>query len=1029
MKKKIWRCRWTCLFIVFAMAVLPSFAQKGRITGIVVDHNGGKLPGVTVIEKGTNNGTMTDKSGKYQLELKTQSPVLVFSFLGYASQEVSINGKYLLNISLVANDKGLDEVIVVGYGTVRKSDLTGSVSSVKVESLKNNPANSIDGLLQGRSAGLQVINSSQDPGSGSTVRIRGGSSLYGSSTPLLVVDGFPIGEAGNLKQINPVDIVSVEVLKDASASAIYGSRGANGVILITTNKAGKNTTKINLKQQTTLSQFTSKLNIWRNMVLMAQLNNEDRVNAGMEPLFTGQTYSDGVYYPSVEEIASGAWPYYTKWDEVVFRDHPISNNTTLSINSGTERTSFNLGFNYFDEQGVYIKDDYKKGIVSLGVNHEVSDFLTIKTSNIISKGFRNNNTGLAYYRNPLLPIYNEDGTYYLSGDNDYTHPLALTNEMTNKTNTMDFISSWLADIRLSKDLNLKSQVDYKYGTYVSDVYYPKLYTEVGETNGGAASIGNWFGQDFVNENYLTYNKTFADIHKLTAMVGHSYQYSMSRSSNLSAYGFVNEATGNENMASGDPEKNVVSNSFAESKLVSFMGRFNYSLKDRYLFTFTSRADGSSKFGANHKWGYFPSGAFSWKAQEEDFIKNMEVFDELKFRFSYGVSGNQGISAYQTLSRYGTEKYYSDGSWVTAIGPGYVSGYTGDNSRFRVWSGIPNEDLKWESTEQYNIGTDLAFFDKALQVTVDAYVKNTSDLLRETLLPLSSGYDEMWVNDGGIQNKGFEITITGNLLHKKEMDLTATLIYSMNRNKVVALGSETASGLNTDVNTGMQYKFWGSSLSTFNQYPNILAIGQPVNVFYGYKVDGIIQTLEEGQAAGLTGALAQPGEYKYVDVSGDGSFSDEDRTIIGDPNPDFLLSLSLNARYKNFDAELFFNGVFGNDVIYQNMWGGQANTMPLRWTPDNPNNEYPSLRQDRTYYFSNWWVKDGSFLRIQNVNLGYSFKPQNITWLTNLRVNVNASNLFTFTKFKGYDPEVGTDGIYWGGYPRLRKWTLGLDITF
>ena len=1028
MKKKNWLLRLNFLSIMYALAMLSSFAQS-KISGSVVSRQGEAMPGVTIIEKGTTNGAVTNVSGQYQMNLKTKNPVLVFSFMGYITREMKTEGKTMLDVTLEESDRSLDEVVVIGYGSVKKSDLTGSVSTVKVESLKNSPANSIDGLLQGRSAGLQVINSSQDPGAGSTVRIRGGSSLYGSNAPLLVVDGFPLGEAGNLKQINPADIISVEVLKDASASAIYGSRGANGVILVTTNKAMAGTTKVNIKQQTTMSQFSSKLNIWRNMALMAQLNNEDRVNANMVPLFTGKTFSDGIYYPSVEEIASGSWPYYTEWDKIVFREAPLSNNTTVSINSANDKTSFNLSANYFDDMGVYIKDDYKKGIVSLGVNHKVYDFLTISTSNTISKGFRNNNGGLAYYRNPLWPVYNEDGSYYQTGATDYYNPMALTDLQTNKTNSMDFISSWQADVRFSKCLTLRSQVNYKYGTYVSDVYYPKVYTESGVMNNGAAAIGNWLGEDFITETYLTFDKNFGKIHRLTAMAGHSFQNSMSRSSNLAAYDFVNEATGNENMASGDPEKNSVSNGYSKSKLLSFMGRINYSLMDKYLFTFTSRADGSSKFGVNNKWAYFPSGAVSWKAQNEDFIKNLNVFDELKFRASYGISGNQGISPYQTLSRYGIEKYYTEGSWTTAIGPGYVSGYTGDDLRFRTWSGIPNEDLKWETTAQFDIGTDMAFFNRRLQFTFDYYVKNTSDLLRKTLLAISSGYDEMWVNDGAIQNKGFELSMTGEIFHKKDFDLSATLIYTRNRNKVTDLGDEIASGLNTDVNTGMKYKFWGSSLSNFNQYPNILAIGQPVNVFYGYKVDGIIQSEQEGLDAGLTGALAQAGEYKYVDVSDDGSFSDDDRTIIGDPNPDFLLSLALNARYKHFDAEIFFNGVFGNDILYQNMWGGQANTMPLRWTQDNPNNDYPSLRQSRTYYLSDWWIKDGSFLRIQNVNIGYNFKSEKVKWIKNLRLNVNASNLYTFTKFKGYDPEVGTDGIYWGGYPRLRKWTLGLDITF
>lgn len=1029
MKKRNWLLRLTLLAIMFNLAIWSSFAQSLKVHGTVASKQGEAIPGVSIVEKGTMNGTTTSVSGEYRIELTTKDPVLVFSFVGYKSTEIKVNGKSLLNVTLEEEVQGLDEVVVVGYGTVKKSDLTGSVSTVKVEALNNTPANSIDGLLQGRSAGLQVINSSQDPGASSTVRIRGGSSLRGSNSPLLVVDGFPLGEAGNLKQINPADIVSVEVLKDASASAIYGSRGANGVIMITTNKAKEGTTTVSIRQQTTLSQFSSKLSLWNDPILMAQLNNEDRVNAKLPPLFIGETNSNGVYYPSIEELQNGTWPYFTRWDEIVFRDAPVSNNTTVSINSANQKTSFNLSVNYFDEQGIYIKDDYQKGIIKLAVDHKVFDNLTIRTSNLFSKNYRNNNGGLAYYRNPLWPVYNADGSYFLAGQNDYSHPLALTEHVTNKGSGLDYISSWMVDFQITDYLNLKSQVNYKYGSSISDAYYPKVYTETGDFNNGAATLSNWMGQNVVSETYLTFDKTFADLHKFNAMLGHSYEYSMSRGSTLNSYDFVNEATGNENMSSGDPEKNRHSNSYSSTKLLSFMGRINYSFRDTYLFTATMRADGSSKFGANNKWAYFPSGAVSWKAHNEEFIKSMGIFDELKVRLSYGISGNQGISPYQTLSRYGVEQYYDNGKWNTAIGPGYIVGYEGDSYRFKIWGGIPNVDLKWETTAQSDLGLDMAFLDRRLRVTFDYYVKNTSDLLRERILSLSSGYNRMWVNDGEIQNKGFELSVDGDIIRKKDLNFSASFIFSKNKNEVKSLGNEITSGLNTDYITGMKYEFWGSSLSTFRQNPNILAIGQPINVFYGYKVDGIIQTEEEGLAAGLTGAMAKPGEFKYVDLSGDGAFSDKDRTIIGDPNPDFTASLSLNAEYKNFDLQVFFNGVFGNDILYQNMWGGQANTMPLRWTQDNPNNDYPSLRQDRTYYLSDWYVKDGSFVRVQNVTLGYNYHPKSLKWLSNVRLYVDGSNLYTFTKFKGYDPEVGTNGIYWGGYPRLRKWTFGLDITF
>lgn len=1014
---------------VMLMILLPVLAgaQVMNVKGSVKTADEQPLPGATVVIKGTTTGTTTAVDGTFFLKAK-KGDILVVSYMGFTSQQIDASNPNL-NIELKEESQSIEGVMVIGYGSVRKSDITGAVSTVSVKAIQSIPANSVEGLLQGRSAGLQVINSSQDPGAGAVVQIRGGSSLRGSNAPLLVVDGFPMGDAGNLKQINPADIASVEVLKDASASAIYGSRGANGVIIITTNKAKEGVTKINFKQQTTISQFTSKLNLWRDPVLMAQLSNEDRTNAGLPALYNGTTNSTGVYYPSIEEISNGSWPYNTAWDKVVFRDMPVSTNTSLSISSATKKTSYTLGLNYFDQKGVYIRDDYKKGIVNLGIEQQVYDNFSIRTSNIFSKGFRNSNGGLAYYRSPLWPVYNEDGSYFRASINDYGHPLAITEHVTNKNNSADFLSSWLFDWQISNNLNIKSQVNYKYGSSIGDAYSPKLYTETGDFNNGAAQISNWMGQNVVSETYMTYDKTFKDIHKVTAMVGQSYEFSMNRGSNLYSYDFVNEATGNQNIGSGNPEKNRLDNSFYSSKLLSFLGRINYALKDKYLFTATLRADGSSKFGDNNKWAKFPSAALAWKAHNETFIKDLNIFDELKFRVSYGISGNQGISPYQTLSRYGVEQFYGNGQWNTAIGPGYVVGNEGDDGRFKIWGGIPNVNLKWETTAQQDLGIDMAFYKNRLRVVFDMYKKNTTDLLRERLLALSSGYNRMWVNDGAIENKGFEITVDGDLIHKGDFDFTASVIYSRNRNKIVSLGDAVTSGLSEDFNTGMKYEFWGGSLSQFRQTPNILAIGQPVNVFYGYKVDGIIQTEAEGLAAGLAGVMAKPGEFKYVDLNNDGQITDKDRTIIGNPNPKFMMSLSLNTKYKNFDLEVFLNGVFGNDILYQNMWGGQPNTMPLRWTLDNPTNDYPSLRQDRSNLLSDWYIKDGSFLRVQNVNVGYNFKTAKVKWMKNFRVYFNGADLFTFTKFKGYDPEVGTDGIYWGGYPRLSKWTLGLDLTF
>lgn len=1021
-----WQIMALCMFFSNIPVSYAQSPDKITVAGCVKDAAGDFLIGATVQVKGISGGTITDIDGNYILKDVPRTATLVFSYVGMQNKEVPVNGKSTINVTLLDDALQLEQVVVIGYGSVKKSDVTGSVTSVKTEALKEIPANSVEGLLQGRTAGLQVINSSQDPGAGATVRIRGGSSLRGSNAPLVVVDGFPLGDAGDLKQINPSDIVNMEILKDASASAIYGSRGANGVIMITTKRAKTGTTNITVRQQITLSQFDTKLDLWRDPVLMASLNNESRINGGLDPLYVGKVSSTGVYYPSVEELQT-TWTTNTRWDDLVFRDTPVSNNTTATISSSNDRTVFNLSANFYTDNGMYIKDDYTKGGYNLSVDHNIYDSFKVRFSNILSRGVRNANGGLSYWRNPIYPVYDENGDYYLTNASDFSHPMAITDLQKNETKSLDVISSVALEWQLFPFLKLTSQLNYKFGKSVSDRYYPKKYTEAGEFSNGQAEIENWEGHNLVSETFANFQKKF-DKHDIGAMVGYSYEYYMSRSSGLTGKDFVNEALGNENMGAGNPEKNEIWNGYSDNKLVSGMFRLNYVYDNKYLLTLTARADGSSKFGKNNKWAMFPSGAVSWKAHEESFIKNLNVFDELKFRFSYGISGNQGISPYQTLSRYGTDKYYNDGSWATTIGPGYVSGWTGPGWIYRVWSGIPNPDLKWETTAQADFGIDMAFLNRRLRVSFDYYDKQTSDLLRERNLALSSGYDKMWVNDGKIQNRGFEVTVDADILQTKDWQLSGTLIYSRNRNKVKDLGNTLESGLVTDPMTGMLFEYSGNSLEQYRDYTNILAIGQPVNVFYGYKVDGIVQTLNEGIDAGLSGDYANPGEFKYMNLNGDSEISEADKTIIGDPNPDFTASLALNLSWKKFDVSVFLNGVFGQDVLNTKAFGEPSNS-PLRWTPDNPTNKYPSLRDGRQVKISDWWIEDGSFLRVQNLNIGYTFDLPKKSFLSKARIYMNASNLYTFTKFKGYDPEVGLDGVYSGGYPRLRKWTFGLDLTF
>lgn len=1014
------------LLLVIPLIVMSmvGYAQSMTVSGTVMDTKGEIIPGAGIVVTGTQRGVVSDSDGKFSIEVN-KGENLSCSFIGFVTENVKVTSS-TVNIVLKEDLNLLEEVLVVGYGQVKKGDLTGSVSSIRMEKLNTmGKGNSVLSNLQGRVAGLQVVNSGQGPGASPSFFIRGISSISGTKSPLVVVDGFPLGEGSNLKQVISSEIADIVVLKDASSTSIYGSRGANGVIMITTKKASEGKTNISFSHQTIVSQFTQKLNVWRDPALMAQLDNESRINANQKPLYVG-AYDNGTYYPSVAEIQSGAWPYRTDWAKEIMRT-PVINNTSLAINGASSKFTYNLAFNYYDDKGVYKNDNYNKALTKLDVKYQVYDNFSIRTSNIISKDWRNSFSG-DVGRNPLWPVYDEDGDYWQSSPTDYGNPIARMNTVKSKSQGMDVISSWMAEWEIIPGLTWTGQLNYKYGTTISDAYNPKRFTEDGVFNNGHANISNWLSQNVVPETYLTYEKTWNSGSSLSVMAGYSYNYYMERSSALDAYDFVNEALGNENMASGDPEKNKLSNGFGESELVSYYGKVNYSLFDRYLFTVTFRSDGSSKFGANNKWAYFPSGAFAWKIHNESFMENVNFIDEAKIRVSYGISGNQGISAYQTQSRYGREEYYDDGGWHTAIGPGYIDGYYGANYRFKYWGGIPNLDLKWETTRHINAGFDFSILDNRLRLVFDWYRKHTYDLLRQRFLPLSSGYDKMWVNDGEVLNSGFEITIDADIVRTADFSFNVTAILGHNKNRVLDLGNVVSSGLTTDPNTGMLYELTGTPL-TYQPVgtANIMAVGHPMNIFYGYKTDGIIQSDAEGIEAGLTGDLAKAGEFKYVDVCKDGVIDSKDRTIIGDPNPDFTASLNLAFNYKNFDLSIFLNGVFGNDVLYQYGLTNPA-SMPLRWTVDNPTNDYPSLRNNRQPYVSDWFVRDGSFVRIQDISFGYTFT--NICRaIENIRLYATINNLYTFTSFDGYDPEVGLDGIYWGGYPRFRKFTVGLNFTF
>lgn len=1008
------------------LSAIVSFAQQPvKVSGSVSDEAGLPLTGANIISQDNKSFTTTDINGDFELDAHSGETVRVW-FMGYKEYTLTVSyGMSPVHISLTPDFEVLEDVVVVGYGAVKKSDLTGSVASVKMESISDMTSNSVDGLLQGRAAGLQVMNSSQDPGASATIRIRGSSSINGSNTPLIVVNGFPMGEAGSLSSINTSDIASVEILKDASASAIYGSRGANGVILVTTKNADKGSTSVMVKHQTVVSQLSDRIDIWYDPMLMAQVANEEQINAGLTPLYIGQTLG-GIYYPSLIEIQSGNWAE-TDWAELCLRT-PVVNSTTAAVTSATERSSINLNVNYFDEKGIYRKDGFNKVNMNLGFKYKFLDNATLSSYSVLSFHNREVMNGLEYGRNPLWPVYNADGTLFTAGPTDFSHPLNRLSEYHNKTATTEIAESAALDIKIMEGLDFHTQIDYRYNSAVTDIYEASSTSQDAYDNGGIAKINTSFYTDLLSETYLTYKHNWDGNHDLSVMAGHSFEREQNRGLYTTARGFVNDVLGNENMNAGDPElRQIYNDGYYLSKLLSFYGRVNYSLLDRYLLTFTMRADGSTKFGTNNKWGYFPSGAVSWKMHKEPWLSDVTWLSELKLRASYGQSGNQGINSYQTLDRYGMEKFWNNGTWQTVIGPGYEVGRTGANDRYMVWGGISNPELKWETTSQTDIGIDAAILGGRVRITADWYYKYTTDLLREKYLPLTSSYDKIWVNDGSVVNRGFECEIAADIISTKDWNLSADFIFSHNKNLVTSLGDAISSGLSTDTRTGMLYEVSGPAVDMFNQNASILAIGYPMNVFYGYRVDGIIQEGEDPGFIDPSGLLDIPGEFKYVDLDGDYELTAADREIIGDPNPDFTASLNLTLQWKALDFSVFLYGVYGNDILY-NGYTFSPRVKARRWTIDNPSEIFPRLNGARQYLMSDYFLQDGSFLRIQNINLGYTFDIGK-KYLGDIRIYGAIDNLYTFTNFDGYDPEVGLDGIYWGGYPKFRKYSIGVEIKF
>ena len=1013
--------RFYVSFFVLFLLYVQGFAQSVNVSGLVKSQaDQAVIPGINILVKNSNTGTTTDAQGKFSLETAPDA-ILVFSGIGFLAQEVSVNSRSSISVTLQEDTKQLNELVVIGYGSQKKSDLTGSVSSISEAQFKKTPVVSLDNGLRGRAAGVQVTSTSNQPGGATTIRIRGSNSVNTGSEPLYVIDGFPVfndnsAVAGGatvgpklnaLSLINPNDIVSIEVLKDASAAAIYGARGANGVVLVTTKKGQEGRMKIDFNAYYGVQKVSKTLPLL-NATEYAQLVND----------------ANGKVIYTPEQIASfGAG---TNWQDEIFRSAPMQN-YQVSASGGDAKTKYSLSLNYFDQDGIIINSNFKRysarfnfekqatSKLSFGSNFSVAN--TNANQALSSTGGGEGTQGVivsALDFNPILKVRNADGTYVLENDRGIPigNPVATALELTNKSVSTRFLGNVYANYKIIDGLEFRTSVGADITT-TGEKYYAARTILAGSSVQGVGRVSTSNGTSWLNENTLTYNKTF-NRHAITALAGFSAQKYTRNLLTSAASGFVNDLLGADNLGSGAIISTPVTN-VLDWSLLSYIGRINYGFNDKYLLTLTGRADGSSKFGNNNKYGFFPSGSIAWKLSEEEFIKNVNAIDELKLRLSYGRIGNQEINSYQSLAG------LSGASYI--IGDKVVKGFAPGN--------IPNPSLKWETTTQTDLGVDLGLFRNRLNLTFDAYYKKTTDMLLNINVPWSTGFSTALQNIGSIENKGLELGIQAVVLNK-DLKWNINFNIAANKNKVLDLGPVTQI-LTGEINGYLKIND-----------PVVIMPGEPLNAFYGYVSDGIFQAGED--IANSPQKTAVAGDRKYKDLNGDGVLDAKDRQFIGNAQPKFFGGFTNDFSYKGFDLSASFNYVYGNKILNStradlDLPTGQKNSSARvkdRWTPTNASNSIPRATLNRAFLFSDAQIEDGSFLRLGSLSLGYNFPS---SWLkksgiSNAKLYVSGQNLFVITKYTGFDPETNQSGqnnilrgIDSDSYPNSRSFLVGINLSF
>jgi TonB-linked SusC/RagA family outer membrane protein len=989
------RMMFCCVGLLLPLCLL---AQNIKIHGVVKDETGEPIIGASVMQKGTTNATVTDLDGNFDMTVPSDGTITI-TYLGYATKNVAVNGKQNLDIALTQNSKQLNEVVVIGYGTMRKSDLTGSIGSLDSKKLNDQPVANIGQALQGKVAGLQVVDAGK-PGDNVSIKIRGLGSIN-NSDPLVVIDGVPT-DLG-LNSLNMADVDRVDVLKDASATAIYGSRGANGVIMITTKKGKNGVGHLSLSANFSFQNATKKPSLL-NSAQYAELNNEMMANAG---------YDQNPLWTNPGSLGNG-----TNWVDEVFRTGYLQN-YTLSYSGGSETAHYYVSGGFLDQTGTVKSISYRRYTFQINTDAQVLKWLKFSNNLTVSADVKKQGSydlGSTYRALPVFPVKDENGEWSGPEGNalwygSTRNPVGPLTTDQSKTNGYNLLGNITGEISFTKDLKFKSTLGIDAKFWYIDSFTPAYDWKPIPTEESSRYKSDNKAFTYLWDNYFLYDHTFANKHHVSLMAGTSAQWNdndyLNAQKNIFAFENVHEMDNGEKMY-------AIGGNESEWALFSYMARANYDYCNRYLLTATIRKDGSSRFGRNHRWGTFPSVSLAWRLTEEPWYKQNELLNDLKIRMGYGVTGSQA-----SVGNYGYMATYN-----TSV---YPFGTAGNEQTALISTTLANPNIHWEQVAQANIGFDATMFHSRINLSVDAYLKKTTDMLVKASIPITSGFEDTsttYTNAGKVTNKGVELTLhTVNL--KGILGWETNLSYTYNKNKIDDLNSATPFYIN-QIN---------------NSYVTMLSKGYPINVFYGYVTDGVFQNAKDVQDHAYQ-AGAQPGDIRFKDLNNDGVINDDDRTVIGNPNPTHLFSMSNVLSWKGFELNIYLQGVAGNKIFNANkidLTGmsaayNQLTDVLSRWHGEGTSNVMPRAvygDPNGNNRISDRYVESGSYLRLKTISLSYDFPKQWLKYLTveGARLTLSCENVATITGYSGFDPEVGVNGIDLSSYPVSRTFNVGLNINF